>query len=68
MDTPLLWSWKEIASFFGKSVSTVQRWSRKYPDFPVRKQLGEGTNVPVWADKKELEEWWKTKRTEAKGI
>lgn len=47
-------SWKEIASFFGKGVRTVQRWERKF-GLPISRPSA-AKNV-VLATEGELREW-----------
>lgn len=47
-------SWKEIASFFGKGVRTVQRWERKF-GLPISRPTA-AKNV-VLATENELREW-----------
>lgn len=51
----MLSSWKEIASFFGKGVRTVQRWEKTL-DLPIRRPPGAPSNV-VLARTSDLEEW-----------
>jgi hypothetical protein len=47
--------WKEIASFLGKSVRTVQRWEAEY-GLPVRRVGREGGEI-VWASRAEVGQW-----------
>ena len=47
-------SWKEIASFFGKGVRTVQRWEQKF-GLPISRPTA-AKNV-VLATESELREW-----------
>jgi phage terminase Nu1 subunit (DNA packaging protein) len=47
-------SWKEIASFFGKGVRTVQRWERKF-GLPISRPTA-AKNV-VLATERELRDW-----------
>ena len=47
-------SWKEIASFFGKGVRTVQRWERKF-GLPISRPTA-AKNV-VLATESELRDW-----------
>ncbi len=47
-------SWKEIASFFGKGVRTVQRWERKFA-LPISRPTA-AKNV-VLATESELRRW-----------
>lgn len=56
MGGKVLTTWYPIAHFFGKSVSTVKRWSRVYPDFPVRREFG-GTRNQVWTTHADLLAW-----------
>jgi phage terminase Nu1 subunit (DNA packaging protein) len=50
----VLTSWKEIASFFGKGVRTVQRWERKF-GLPISRPTS-AKNV-VLTTESELREW-----------
>ena len=47
--------WKEIASYFGKGVRTVQRWEREM-SLPVRR-FGYGRSETVYALVSDLERW-----------
>jgi len=51
----LLTSWKEIASYLGKGVRTVQRWELQY-GLPVRRP-NEKTKGIVHATRHELDTW-----------
>ena len=51
--------WKDIASFLGKGVRTVQRWERDY-HLPVHRIGKQGGEI-VWASRQELDEWLRTK-------
>jgi hypothetical protein len=53
---PVLSSWKEIASFFGKGTRTVQRWERNFA-LPVRRPIGKPLGM-VSASTADLEHWW----------
>jgi hypothetical protein len=53
-DPDRLHGWKEIASFVGKGVRTVQRWEKEH-GLPVRR-LGDGSDI-VFASKRQIEEW-----------
>ena len=55
-------SWKEIAAYLGKGVTTVRRWERE-EGLPVRRQehIKRGSVV---AYKSELDEWRRTRTTE----
>jgi Tol biopolymer transport system component len=54
-DAPHLDSWKEIASYFGRGVRTVQRWERD-EGLPVRR-LSHAKRGTVYANRNELAEW-----------
>ena len=51
----LLTSWKEIASYLGKGVRTVQRWEQQFA-LPVRRP-NEKTKGIVHATREELDQW-----------
>jgi phage terminase Nu1 subunit (DNA packaging protein) len=51
----LLNSWKEIASYLGRGVRTVQRWEESL-HLPVRR-VGESDRSPVFAFSNELDFW-----------
>jgi Tol biopolymer transport system component len=53
-------SWKEIASFLGRGIRTVQRWERE-EQMPVRR-LGHAKRGTVYADPAELSAWWESRR------
>jgi hypothetical protein len=50
----LLNSWKEIATYLGRGVRTVQRWERL--GLPVRR-VGEGAHCPVVAMTGDIDRW-----------
>lgn len=50
----LLNSWKEVASYLGRGVRTVQRWEKL--GLPVRR-LGAGPRSPVVANARDLDRW-----------
>jgi excisionase family DNA binding protein len=54
----MLNSWKEIASYLGRGVRTVQRWEREN-DLPVHR-IGKGRRSPVCAMVPELKFWLAT--------
>ena len=58
-----LHGWKEIASYFGRSVRTVQRWERDF-GLPVRR-FGMGRAEVVHAYVEELDRWRATAEAEA---
>jgi hypothetical protein len=56
----LLNSWKEIASYLGRGVRTVQRWEKM--GLPVRR-LGTGCRAPVIANVTDIDNWIQSVRT-----
>ncbi len=58
----ILSSWKEIATFMGKGVRTVQRWEKQL-DFPVHRPPG-GLRHVVFARAEELKAWMERDRRE----
>ena len=50
-------SWKEIASYLGKTVRTIQRWERS-KGFPVHRH-GHGKNGSVYAFAGDIDRWLK---------
>jgi hypothetical protein len=57
---PRLDSWKEIASYLGRGLRTVQRWERE-EGLPVHR-LGHAKRGSVYADPAELIAWWKSRQ------
>ncbi len=53
-------SWKEIATFLGRTARTVQRWE-KTAGLPVRRG-GPGSRSGVVASRREVGEWWLRQR------
>lgn len=53
----LLNSWKEIATYLGRGIRTVQRWEKM--GLPVRR-IGTGHRSPVVADARDLDRWLQT--------
>ena len=53
-------SWKEIASFLGRGIRTVQRWERD-EGLPVHR-LAHAERGSVFADPAELTAWWKSRQ------
>ncbi len=51
----LLTSWKEIASYLGKGVRTVQRWEQQF-GLPVRRPNEKAKGI-VHAKREELDQW-----------
>ena len=49
-------SWKRIASYLQRDVSTVQRWERR-EGMPVHRHLHDKLGS-VYAYRSELDEWW----------
>jgi hypothetical protein len=54
----ILNSWKEIATYLGRGVRTVQRWERELR-LPVRR-IGKGKRSPVYSTAAELNFWMST--------
>lgn len=55
-------SWKEIAAYLNRSVSTVQRWERA-EGLPVHRHLHSKLGT-VYAHKAEIDAWWSARRPE----
>lgn len=53
-------SWKEIAAYLKRDVSTVQRWEKR-EGMPVRRHLHDKLGS-VYASRKELDHWWQNRR------
>lgn len=53
-------SWKRIASYLKRDVSTVQRWERREA-MPVHRHLHDKRGS-VFAFRPELDEWWESRR------
>src|ERR1019366_2220483 len=60
--TDRLDSWKEIALFLKREVSTVQRWE-KLESLPVHRHM-HGERGTVYAYKSEVAAWWTNRRAE----
>jgi Tol biopolymer transport system component len=54
-------SWKKIASYLKRDVSTVQRWERR-EGMPVHRHLHDKLGS-VFAFRSELDRWWESRRT-----
>jgi hypothetical protein len=53
-------SWKKIASYLKRDVTTVQRWERREA-MPVHRHLHDKMGS-VFAFRSELDEWWESRR------
>jgi hypothetical protein len=53
-------SWKDIASYLGRDVSTAQRWEKR-EGMPVHRHL-HSQRGSVYAYRAELDTWWQTRR------
>src|SRR5215208_4414573 len=62
-DEPRLDSWKEIASYLGRGIRTVQRWERE-EGLPVHR-LDHAKRGSVYASRRELTAWWESRRRPA---
>ncbi|HEY6253341.1 MAG TPA: hypothetical protein VI685_25575 [Candidatus Angelobacter sp.] len=51
-------SWKEIATYVGRGVRTIQRWEREL-DFPIRRPRGKQRSAVI-ALKEDLDLWLRT--------
>ncbi|HEX7237224.1 MAG TPA: DNA-binding protein [Gammaproteobacteria bacterium] len=58
--TDRLDSWKRIAAYLKRDVSTVQRWERR-EGMPVHRHLHDKLGS-VFAFRSELDEWWQSRR------
>ena len=54
-------SWKKIASYLKRDISTVQRWERR-EGMPVHRHLHDKQGS-VFAFRSELDRWWESRRT-----
>jgi len=59
-DEPRLDSWKEIASYLGRGIRTVQRWERE-EGLPIHR-LDHVKRGSVYASRRELTAWWESRR------
>lgn len=59
-DESRLDSWKEIASYLGRGIRTVQRWERE-ERLPVHR-LDHAKRGSVYASRRELTAWWESRR------
>jgi len=59
-DESRLDSWKEIASYLGRGIRTVQRWERE-EGLPVHR-LDHAKRGSVYASRRELTAWWESRR------
>lgn len=53
----ILNSWKEIGTYTGRGIRTIQRWNNKF-NFPVHR-VHAGTRSPVFAYSEEIDSWLK---------
>ena len=53
-------SWKEIAAYLGRHVTTAKRWE-KHEGLPVHRHLHEKL-ASVYAFRGELDAWWRSRR------
>ena len=58
-------SWKKIAVYLKRDVSTVQRWERR-EGMPVHRHVHDKQGS-VFAYRKELDEWWESRRRQLSG-
>jgi hypothetical protein len=55
VNTDVLNSWKEVATYLGRGIRTVQRWEREL-GLPIRRPRGKPRG-PVIAFRRELDQW-----------
>ena len=55
VNTDVLNSWKEVATYLGRGIRTVQRWEREL-GLPIRRPRGRPRG-PVIAFRRELDQW-----------
>jgi hypothetical protein len=65
-DSAVLSSWKDIASYLGKGVRTVQRWER-HLGLPVRRPIGASQKSAVLLYRGDVDTWLAT-RFSARGL
>ena len=53
-------SWKEIAAYFNRDLTTVQRWEKR-EGMPVHRHLHDKIGS-VYAFRSELDTWWGSRR------
>jgi hypothetical protein len=58
-------SWKAIAAYLGRDVTTVQRWEKR-EGLPVHRHLHDKLGT-VYAFKPEIDTWWHTRRAGLEG-
>src|ERR1700756_2585551 len=58
-------SWKKIAAYLKRDVSTVQRWERREA-MPVHRHLHDKQGS-VYAFRSELDAWWRSRGTQVAG-
>jgi hypothetical protein len=63
-NSDILNSWKEISSYMGRGVRTMQRWEA-YFDMPVHRPAGKSRSAVV-AFKHELDAWLEAERTKVR--
>jgi hypothetical protein len=55
VNTDVLNSWKEVATYLGRGIRTVQRWEREL-GLPIRRPRGKSRS-PIIAFRPELDRW-----------
>ena len=53
-------SWKQIAAYLGRDVTTVRRWEKR-EGLPVQRHLHEKLGS-VYASRSEIDAWWRSRR------
>jgi excisionase family DNA binding protein len=60
-------SWKDIASYLGKGVRTVQRWERDH-GLPVRRPVGASQKSAVLLHREDVDAWLETRFAVRAGV
>lgn len=55
VNADILNSWKEVATYLGRGIRTVQRWERELA-LPIRRPRGKSRS-PIFAFRPELDRW-----------
>src|SRR5579859_1808506 len=64
VNTDVLNSWKEVATYLGRGIRTVQRWEREL-GLPIRRPRGK-LRSPIIAFRPELDRWLQSAPTAEK--
>ena len=64
--TDRLDSWKEIATYMGRALRTVQRWEKDH-DLPIHRHTEQKNKGSVFAFQSEIDTWWDRNRDQLAG-